>query len=69
MHSWVRYSVSAYLGLLIAGSIAAPGPGDYFVPEPVASMRDRAGEERMYIVPGYREPLVEPDMAAVSAES
>lgn len=26
MHSWVRYSVSVYLGLLIAGSIASPTP-------------------------------------------
>ena len=69
MRSWVRYSVSAYLGLLLAGSIATPGPGAYFVSGPVASIRDGASEERMYLVPGYREPLAEPDIGAVSAES
>ena len=34
MRSWVRYSVSAYLGLLLAGSIAQPTPAINTAPNP-----------------------------------
>jgi hypothetical protein len=69
MRSWVRYSVSAYLGLLIAGSIAVPGVGDAPVVGPVASVRDKSNTERMYLVPGYYEPPVHPNLSSGSAES
>ena len=64
MRSWVRYSVSAYLGLLLAGSIATPGieplPG-----EPMASVYEHASPspppaERYYLVPAAR-PESAPD--------
>lgn len=69
MHSWVRYSVSAYLGLLLAGSIAAPGLGGSPSATPVASMRQAPENERYYLVPMYYEPQAEPAGAHDSAES
>ena len=69
MRSWVRYSVSAYVGLLIAGSIATPGLGDDPVLVPVVSVRDRPAGERLYLVPGYYKPPVQRDNSSVSAES
>jgi len=69
MDSWVRYSVSAYLGLLLAGSIAAPGLGDATSTTPVASLRDTPDTERYYLVPLYYEPPTEPAATADSAES
>lgn len=38
MRSWVRYSVSAYLGLLLAGTISAPLPTAPRYQEPMASI-------------------------------
>ena len=69
MHSWVRYSVSAYLGLLLAGSIAAPGLGGAPSTTPVASLRDSAEVEHYYLVPLQYEPRVEPARNPDSAES
>ncbi len=69
MHSWVRYSVSAYLGLLLAGSIAAPGLGGAAAPTPVASMRENPDTERYYLVPMYYAPQTEPAGSQDSAES
>lgn len=69
MHSWVRYSVSAYLGLLVAGSIATPELGDPNAPTPVASLRENTDTERYYLVPMYYAPQDESMAAPDSAES
>jgi hypothetical protein len=55
MRSWVRYSVSAYMGLLLAGSIATPGTAPPPA-EPMASIYQRSApppqpSERYYLVP------------------
>lgn len=54
MRSWVRYSVSAYVGLLLAGSIASPGVAPSPA-EPMASVYEYSApppsSERYYLVP------------------
>ncbi len=55
MRSWVRYSVSAYVGLLLAGSIASPGVAPPSG-EPMVSVYERSApspppSERYYLVP------------------
>jgi len=46
LHSWVRYSVAVYLGLLLAGVLAAPrpseAPGVSCVSPPPPAVRDGA---------------------------
>ncbi len=72
MHSWVRYSVSAYLGLLLAGSIASPGPAAHQGPTPVASIREMREDTTYYLVPGYPgyvNPPVESTESSALAES
>lgn len=69
MHSWVRYSVSAYLGLLLAGSIANPGPGASPASTPVASLRESQDHTKYYLVPSYPSPKAQPAIPADSAES
>lgn len=51
MHSWVRYSVSAYIGLLLAGSLVNPDLAP-------------ASTEPMAFIPQDRSPIpmVEPPM-------
>ena len=68
MRTWVRYSVSAYMGLLLAGSIATPGASPR-VDEPMASVYDRAAplepaSETYYLVPAAR-----PESGPTRAES
>ena len=68
MHSWVRYSVTAYLGLLLAGSIATPGHAPPQV-GPMASVYERAAPapppaERYYLV-----PAAQPESASEQVES
>ena len=71
MRSWVRYSVSAYLGLLLAGSIAWSGPEAYRGPSPVASIRRTQTQDaaRWYLVPKYDKPRVQPRRGGSSVES
>jgi hypothetical protein len=66
MNSWVRYSVSAYMGLLLAGSIASSGPPAHQTGSPFASLREA---EKMYLVPQYHKPSVKPTPRSASAES
>lgn len=68
MRSWVRYSVSAYMGLLLAGSVASPGVAPPSG-EPMASIYERSAPpspstERYYLVPAAR-----PEPGATRAES
>ncbi len=69
MRSWVRYSVSAYVGLLLAGSIASSGPAAYQGPTPVASIRQTPEATQWYLVPNYDKPPARSDRPRVSAES
>lgn len=68
MRSWVRYSVSAYLGLLLAGSVSSPGIAPPPA-EPMASVYQHsapapARPEKYYLVPAPR-----PESSAAQAES
>ncbi len=68
MHSWVRYSVSAYLGLLIAGSVATPelAPAG---PEPVASIYHDAEPIYLPEAPLLHRPHIRPQTETANAQS
>lgn len=55
MRSWVRYSISAYLGLLLAGSIASPGIAPPSA-EPMASVYHRSMPPLMPAQPRHNPP-------------
>jgi len=69
MHSWVRYSVSVYLGLLLAGSIASSEPPTPRAHPPVASIRQMREAPSWYLVPRYDKPPARSDRPGSSAES
>ena len=55
MRSWVRYSVSAYLGLLLAGSIATPTPAIDATPN-IRMRETRYPDTALPAAPAYRLP-------------
>ena len=59
MPSWVRYSVSAYLGLLLAGSIATP-VNTTALEQRMASIYEQqqqnSTQETYYLIPGPPPP-------------
>ena len=69
MPSWVRYSVSVYLGLLLAGSIASPGVSPQPAQPPMASVYQRSTAPTLRQAPLYRAPDERPERAPARAES
>ncbi|MEZ6191543.1 MAG: hypothetical protein R3C45_09675 [Phycisphaerales bacterium] len=69
MHSWVRYSVSVYLGLLLAGSIASPGISARPAQPPMASVYQRQTAPTMRQAPIDRAPIDRADQAPARTES
>jgi hypothetical protein len=69
MHSWVRYSVSVYLGLLLAGSIASTGVSPQPAQPPMASVYQRSTQPTLRRAPLYRAPDERPERTPARAES
>lgn len=69
MHSWVRYSVSVYLGLLLAGSIASPGIPPRPAQPPMASVYQPSSAPTMRQAPLDRAPADRAESAPARAES
>lgn len=69
MHSWVRYSVSVYLGLLLAGSIASPGISSHPAQPPMASINHSSTAPMMRQAPLYQAPADRAERPPARAES
>ena len=69
MHSWVRYSVSVYLGLLLAGSIASPGVSPHPTQTPMASVYQPTAAPTLRQAPLYAAPADRRERAPARAES
>lgn len=68
MPSWVRYGVSAYLGLLLAGSIASPGVGPQ-AEEPLTAAYQQFTPLPVQSVPVMDQQTIPSDQHADRTES
>ena len=69
MRSWVRYSVSAYLGLLLAGSIASPGLRVPQLGEPMASVYPTSAPAPVRPIRLYHQPTIDTQDQPTRADS
>jgi hypothetical protein len=69
MRSWVRYSITVYLGLLLAGSIASPGVLTRPAEPPMASVYQRPTTPAMRQAPLYQPPSEHTQRPPARAES